>query len=171
MHRSLVDAKCTEVIILTPRQHGYLFVVIFIFISLVKNCTWLVIWTNVGLLDWYCQTSDIIWTLVGNKIVDHSDVAGASPAGAAPTTSSFSTWHPASMDWAKTTARWDEIETFRFWDLMCFILEVWQYIGSLWWAADPGASSQGVGITKASFINFSMREIFDLIKVPVRSFE
>ena len=29
--------------------------------------------------------------LVGNKIVDHSDVVGASPVGAAPTTSSFST--------------------------------------------------------------------------------
>ena len=30
-------------------------------------------------------------TLVGNKIADHSDVAGALPVGAAPTTSSFST--------------------------------------------------------------------------------
>ena len=30
-------------------------------------------------------------TLVGNKTVDHSDVVGASPVGAAPTTSSFST--------------------------------------------------------------------------------
>ena len=29
--------------------------------------------------------------LVGNKIVDHSDVVGASPVGAAPTTYSFST--------------------------------------------------------------------------------
>ena len=46
-----------------------------------------------------------IWrTLVGNKIVDHSDVVGASPVGAAPTTSSFSTWHLASMDSAKTAA-------------------------------------------------------------------
>ena len=56
----------------------------------------------------YCQNSNINRTLIGNKIVDHSDVVGASPAGAAPTTSSFSTWHLASMDWAKTTARWDE---------------------------------------------------------------
>ena len=39
----------------------------------------------------YCQTSNISHTLVGNKIVDHSDVVGASPVGAAPTTSSFST--------------------------------------------------------------------------------
>ena len=39
----------------------------------------------------YRQVSDIRRTLVGNKIVDYSDVVGASPVGAAPTTSSFST--------------------------------------------------------------------------------
>ena len=39
----------------------------------------------------YRKTSNIRRTLVGNKVVDHSDVVGASPAGAAPTTSSFST--------------------------------------------------------------------------------
>ena len=38
----------------------------------------------------YCKTSNISHTLVGSKIVDHSDVAGASPVGTAPT-SSFST--------------------------------------------------------------------------------
>ena len=37
------------------------------------------------------QISNIRRTLVANKIVDHSDVVGASPVGAAPTTSSFST--------------------------------------------------------------------------------
>ena len=37
------------------------------------------------------QVSNIRRTLVVNKIVDHSDVVGASPVGAAPTTSSFST--------------------------------------------------------------------------------
>ena len=41
--------------------------------------------------DIYRQVSNISRTLVGNKIVDHSDVVGASPVGAAPTTSSFST--------------------------------------------------------------------------------
>ena len=41
--------------------------------------------------DKYHKTSNISRTLVGNKIVDHSDVVGASPVGAAPTTSSFST--------------------------------------------------------------------------------
>ena len=39
----------------------------------------------------YRQTSNISRTLVGNKIVDNSDVVEASPVGAAPTTSSFST--------------------------------------------------------------------------------
>ena len=39
----------------------------------------------------YRKTSHISRTLVGNKIVDNSDVAGASPVGAAPITSSFST--------------------------------------------------------------------------------
>ena len=39
----------------------------------------------------YRQVCNIRRTLVGNKIVDHSDVVGASPVGAAPTTSSFST--------------------------------------------------------------------------------
>ena len=56
----------------------------------------------------YHQTSNIRCTLVCNKIVDHSDVLGASPLGAAPTTSSFLTTHLASMDWAETTARPDE---------------------------------------------------------------
>ena len=39
----------------------------------------------------YPQTSNISRTLVGNKIVDHSEVVGASPDDAAPTTSSFPT--------------------------------------------------------------------------------
>ena len=39
----------------------------------------------------YRTTSNISRTLVGNKIVDNSDVVGAAPVGAAPTTSSFST--------------------------------------------------------------------------------
>ena len=39
----------------------------------------------------YRQVSNIRRTLEGNKIVDHSDVIGTSPVGAAPTTSSFST--------------------------------------------------------------------------------
>ena len=37
------------------------------------------------------KISNIRGTLVANEINDHSDVVGASPVGAAPTTSSFST--------------------------------------------------------------------------------
>ena len=70
-------------------------------------------WVNNASEQWqphceYCQTSNISQTLVGSKIVDHSDVIGASPIRTAPTTSSFSTQHLASKDWAKTTARRDE---------------------------------------------------------------
>ena len=48
------------------------------------------------LIEWlsqknYRKTSDISRTLVDNNIVDHSDVAGASPVGAAPTAYSFLT--------------------------------------------------------------------------------
>ena len=60
--------------------------------------------SNICMIADYYQTSNIRCTLVGNKLVDHSDVFGASPVGAAPTTSSFSTHHLAS----KTTAKWDE---------------------------------------------------------------
>ena len=56
----------------------------------------------------YRQVSNIRCTLLGNKIVDHSDVVGASPVGAAPTTSSFWTEHLASLDSATVTARRDE---------------------------------------------------------------
>ena len=39
----------------------------------------------------YRQVSNISCTFVGNQIVDYSDVVGASPVGAAPATSSFTT--------------------------------------------------------------------------------
>ena len=57
---------------------------------------------------WYIYIYIYIYirrTLVGSNIVDHSDVVGALPVGTAPTTSSFSTEHLASMAWAKITAR------------------------------------------------------------------
>ena len=53
----------------------------------------------------YRKTSNIRRTLVGNKIVDHSDAVGASPVGAALTTSSSSTLHLASRDSANKVAR------------------------------------------------------------------
>ena len=54
----------------------------------------------------YRCASNISRTLVGNRIVDQSDVVGAPPLGAAPTTSSF----PCGFNrlCAKTTARRDE---------------------------------------------------------------
>ena len=71
-------------------------------------CSWLVVFCTVKL--WLSRT------LVCNKIVDHSDVVGASPVGAAPTTSSLATWHLTSMDWAKTIARRDEKDSiFGIW--------------------------------------------------------
>ena len=60
------------------------------------------------LLSKYRQTSNLSRTSVGSNIVDHSDVVGASPIGAASTTSSFSTENLASTDWTRTTARQDE---------------------------------------------------------------
>ena len=44
-----------------------------------------------GHVHTYPQTHNISRTLAGNIIVDNSDVVGASPVGAAPTTSSLST--------------------------------------------------------------------------------
>ena len=56
----------------------------------------------------YSQVSNIRRTLVGDSIVDYSDVVGASPVCAAPTTSSFSTWHLISIYCVKTIACRDE---------------------------------------------------------------
>ena len=42
-------------------------------------------------MKYYRQVYNTRRTLEGNKIVDHSDVVGASPIGTAPTTYSFST--------------------------------------------------------------------------------
>ena len=64
----------------------------------------------------------------GNNIVDHSDVVGASPVGAAPTTSSFSTEHQASTMFkgfgkdSRKTVR----GSFKCWDFVCLILETWR---------------------------------------------
>ena len=63
-------------------------------LALRRSCTNpLISYYSVDLCDLftYRKTSNISRTLVGNKIVDNSDVVGASPVGAAPTISSFST--------------------------------------------------------------------------------
>ena len=72
----------------------------------------------------YCQTSSISC----NKIVDHSDVVRASPVGAAPTTSSFSTWTPGFNGLDKGNWKMRR-ESFTFGDLVCLILDVLQYAG------------------------------------------
>ena len=64
----------------------------------------------------YRQTSNIRRILVGNKIVDHLDIVEASSVGAAPTTSSFSTWHLALIYCTKTNA-WQNKENLIFWVL------------------------------------------------------
>ena len=94
-------------------------------------------WGNNGAIIWlpqcqqsnpkeYRKTSKISRTLVDNKIVDHSDVVGASPGGAAPTTSSSSTQHLVSMDLGENNHK-TRRETFKFGDLVQLILEVLQY--------------------------------------------
>ena len=99
----------------TKKNAKYSFLEICLFLW--TNCCWCIascaidvlllsLWMSIVMK--YCQTSNIGHALVGNKIVDHLDVAGASPIGAAPTTSSFSTQHLAPMDWTKSTAGRDE---------------------------------------------------------------
>ena len=53
----------------------------------------------------YHKTSNIRCTFVGTKIVDYSDAVGALPVGTAPTTSSFSTYRLAALDWTKPITR------------------------------------------------------------------
>ena len=77
-------------------QEGRLFCVVHIVSPLKKSLvSWLLspkysIHYHVVIVG-YRQISNIRCTLVVNKIVDHSDVVGASPVGAAPSTSSFLT--------------------------------------------------------------------------------
>ena len=69
---------------------------------------WFKCFGKIILIYMYRQISNISRSLIGYKIVDHSVEVGASPVGAAPTTSSFSTQHLASLDLAKTAARRQE---------------------------------------------------------------
>ena len=59
--------------------------------SMVHTLIQRTLWERYLLQTRYRKTSNIRRTLVGNKIVDQSDVVGASPVGAAPTTPSFLT--------------------------------------------------------------------------------
>ena len=64
----------------------------------------------------YRKTSNISRTLLGNKIVDNSDVVGASPVIILNLTPGF---NGLSEDNCKRIQ-----ETFKFWDLVRLILEV-----------------------------------------------
>ena len=105
-------------------------------------CTvWLIFFRNIHKRHWYSvsdlycaviailyailshhQTYNIRWSLVGNKIVDYSDVVGASPVGAAPTTSSFSTWTPSFNGLGKDNCK-TKGKRFKFWDLVWTLME------------------------------------------------
>ena len=61
------------------------------FLLLNANLSWFFVIILIINKWYYRKTSNISRTLVGNKIVDNSDVVRASPVGFAPTTSSFST--------------------------------------------------------------------------------
>ena len=73
----------------------------------------------------YRQIYNIRRILIGDTIDDHSDEVGASPVGAAPTTSSFSTWHLTTIDCTKTSARRDEIHSIFLWFGAAYI---WDFI-------------------------------------------
>ena len=70
----------------------------------------------VGQWNNYQQTSNISCTLEGNKIVDHSDVVGASPVGYIFILDLTPGFNGLSKDNCKK--RW---ETFKFQDLVCLI--------------------------------------------------
>ena len=74
----------------------------------------------------YRKVSNTRRTLAGNKIVDHSDVIGASPVGAAPTTShsQLSAW----LQWIGQRQLQDETRKIYVWGLGALILENWRYI-------------------------------------------
>ena len=76
----------------------------------------------------YRKTSNINRNLVSNKSVDNSDAVGASPVGAAPTTSSYIfilNLTPGFNGLGKAHCKRRQ-ETFKFWELMQLILKVLQ---------------------------------------------
>ena len=61
----------------------------------------------------YREVSNISHTLVDNKIVDHSDLVGASPVGAAPTTSAIQSGTVTVSKIRKDSYRSDVQVTFK----------------------------------------------------------
>ena len=77
----------------------------------------------------YCRSFDISGTSVGNIMVDHSDVVGASPVGAAPTSNYIFILNltPGINGLGKDKCKKRQ-ETFKFLDLVWIILEIWWYL-------------------------------------------
>ena len=97
-------------------------------VNINKIFCWFLMYSHFGIVGIdYRQVSNIRRALVGNKIVDHSDVIGASPVGAAPTTSSFSTSTPGFIGLSKDICKVRR-ETFKFGDLVWLILEILRYV-------------------------------------------
>ena len=83
----------------------------------------------------YSQTSNLSGSLVGNKIVDHPDVVGASPVGAAPATS-FSTFIPGFNGFGQRQLQ-DETRNIYKFGIWCGLRpEVWRLLVRptfVWW--------------------------------------
>ena len=75
----------------------------------------------------YRQASNISHSSVGNTIIDHADVVGASPVGAAPTTSPVLYLTPGFNGLGKYNCK-SRRSTCKFLDLVRLILEVWRCI-------------------------------------------
>ena len=71
----------------------------------------------------YRQNPNISHTWTGNKIVDPSDVVGASPVGAAPSYNFILDLTPGFNGLGKDNGKMRR-ETFKFWDLLGLISEV-----------------------------------------------
>ena len=80
-------------------------------------------YSQVILFDWmkYRKTSNISGTLVGNTIVDHSDVVGATPSNYIFILNLTSGFTGFGNDNRKTVR-----ESLKCWDLVRLILETWQ---------------------------------------------
>ena len=79
----------------------------------------------------YCQTSSISHSLVGNKLVDHSVVVGASPIRRCSNYIFILDLTPGFNELGKDNYN-RRRETFKCWDLVRLILEVRQHIGFLY---------------------------------------
>ena len=73
----------------------------------------------------YRKISNMRRTLVGNNIVDQSDVVGASPVGAAPTTSSFFDLTSGFKGFGKDSRK-PLRESFKNWNLVRLMLANWR---------------------------------------------